>query len=679
MADGGKAVRFAEPPPAAAMDDVLADELAIAKAKIAELEAQLMGGQPAAAGTPLFAPPLASLPPMPPPAQPQPQHPPQPPAQPPKAVPVARDVPPSAAPAVPEAAAGEQFMVCRDVEGEDDNLSISSCNTSLGVPVNDRRGDFGDSDSDAPAPRRLGKLNGDDNDDCGRSRSRSRASSRSSRARSSRGRSGTGRPGELATVVPESEFLDIHRMDVSKVVSVHRHYEGALVPHYLSFTFDEGDSVNPGAAHPVPRPDELLPFAKVTAQFTNRSRKKSAADIVKYPIYVAQRTGGSIYDASTVVYNAAGECLGMVACIFGNVTDPSYVVQDFKHEVEDEDAPDEDAVYRCDVDTVLYTTAVASQLLFEGPSQDPLAAPAAPPADASAPRDPTTTVGADEAPISAAYDKLKRRYHQPGCDASHLDDEELPFEKHEFSDDEKEREAKLDKKKRKHPGDQNRIGLLDMLEEDSDDESNKSEYEFNDDGEIIGVLKQSDPSRKRQKTARGQRKAAAGAGVAAPPPGGPPSLHPTAAPLPHFIPPPPPLQQGDPTKVFVQDVPIDTSWHALAAIMGAAFGNVEEAVVKVKTKKGKVVGQPDKAFAFVKFQDAAAARQAVFVSKILSPCGNIMRVMPSRPERIRRQPEGDLPMKGQGKQEKEPQLPPRPSPEAPAAAAPFDVDADLEL
>eukprot|EP01059_Diplonema_ambulator_P000808 TRINITY_DN10651_c0_g2_i1.p1 TRINITY_DN10651_c0_g2~~TRINITY_DN10651_c0_g2_i1.p1 ORF type:complete len:401 (+),score=81.95 TRINITY_DN10651_c0_g2_i1:93-1295(+) len=366
----------------------------------------------------------------------------------------------------------------------------------------------------------------------------------------------------------------------------------------------------------------LVPVGTVETIFTNRSKKKDSADIIKYSIYVVKKTGNAIFDASTVLFFEDGTTIGKISCLFGSVADPFYLAQDMNYEIEEEEAEITDATAQASVGNVLYASELYARVLHKDEGSG----------------------GEAERKV----EELKKKYHTPGCDASCLQDEELPFEQHEFSDDEKERAAKAEKRKRKrdphptqYPNPQG-LGLLDCLSEASSSSSN-SEYEFNSDGEIINVLKERAKDRpakekKLRKTASQQQ----------------PSHGFTMMSGHGHLPAPPPPIRADPKKVFVSDVPLNLEWHQLAAIMGASFGTVEEAHVKVKRSK---IDNSEKAYAFVSFQDERVARQATFIGKVVSPDGKIMRVMRSRPERIRNMHPKKEPRAS------EPVLPPRISPE----------------
>ena len=367
---------------------------------------------------------------------------------------------------------------------------------------------------------------------------RGRASASRSVSRFSRSVTSAGKPWELETVVPESEFLDMHRMDVTKVVDVHRHYDGCNVPHYLAGSFEEGFSAETLPDMDPAETESLIPFCKIISIHTNRSKRKTSAEIIKYCIYVCEGLSGLILDASTEVFEENGKAVGRVACLFGAVSEPSYLVQDVETAIEEEGAEVTDCTSRLLVGAALYTKKT-NTVLYERP---------------------------EKGPEASVFDSLKR-LHTKGCDASFLGDEELPVERQEFSDDEKEREARAKRKqlRKANPQDANRIGLIDMIDED-DDSSSASEFEFNDDGEIVAQIRKSTiktaPTRKRKQSELPQ--------VA-----GPDTRRPT------FIPPPPARLRGDPKIVHVSNIPNDLAWHQLAAIMGASFGPVEEAVVAV--------------------------------------------------------------------------------------------------
>eukprot|EP00659_Diplonema_papillatum_P022855 gene22855-35026_t len=156
---------------------------------------------------------------------------------------------------------------------------------------------------------------------------KSHTRSRSRKSKSYRSNTSSCRPGELSTVMPESELLDMHRLDINKVVGVQHYYSGNNVPSYLSLAFDEGLGIDPQEVEPLDPRADLAPVGKVTAVFTNHSRKKDSADIIRYAIYVVRKEGPCIFDASTDIYLEDGRMLGKIACILGKVDDPYYVVQ----------------------------------------------------------------------------------------------------------------------------------------------------------------------------------------------------------------------------------------------------------------------------------------------------------------------------------------------------------------
>ena len=575
-------------------------ELAEARRRVQELESLLSQKEsvPTAAPTPAVFPPLppsqpSFQPPLPPPPPPPPATaaPPAPPA----AVPLARQgeaaaaaaaVPPSPPPPRPVVEGGEAcYSVVEDKDSDSESVSsFSSVDTSLGASV----ASDGHSDDEAaarpgepgirvPASRAAAGA-------ASKSRSRSRSRSVFSRSLSSR------RACELATVVPESEFLDMHRMDVDKVVGLHRHYDGASIPHYLTHVFDEGDvtAVDALSKLSAEAAAALTPFCSVTSFFTNRSKKKDAANLIRYSIYVGERVGRQIVDASTPVYRKDGTFIGKVACLFGPVETPSYIVQDALVTVEEDEDDECDMEPRCAVAEVLYTLLDQASVLYEEP-EAPLSKAAAAAGD-----------GGGGQRMTGGAVKALEKYHTKGCDASFLDDEELPVERQEFSDDEKEREAKAEKKKKRAAGGGGAggIGLLDMLSDDddaSDDSSCRSQFEFNDDGEIVDVVRHSAAAKPR--TARPQKRPMSEMMA----PGG-------AAGRRAAVPPPPPVQ-GNPKKVFVFDIPLGVEWHQLAAIMGANFGTVEEALVGMNKKQGAKAEGAKKKFGFVTFAEAMAGKQ----------------------------------------------------------------------
>eukprot|EP01064_Diplonema_japonicum_P019916 TRINITY_DN2884_c5_g1_i3.p1 TRINITY_DN2884_c5_g1~~TRINITY_DN2884_c5_g1_i3.p1 ORF type:complete len:524 (+),score=114.06 TRINITY_DN2884_c5_g1_i3:64-1572(+) len=403
------------------------------------------------------------------------------------------------------------FQMEEDLSGSED-LSISSCDTSLGVERRRRKSTVtgveysdsnDDSDSSAPAARPAPTVRAKSKSK-GRSKSRSTTSSKAA---------------DLDTLVPETEFLDIHRLDIDKVVSLHRYYDGCSVPHYLSHAFDEGYLTDVKTHIPDDHKETLVPVGVIEAVFTNHSRKKDSADILKYCIYVLKKTGETIYDAATSLFYEDGTAIGRISCLFGSVGEPSYLVQDRLAEVEEEEENDyTEATPHASVGDVLYTSALYATTLYEEPERP-------------------------DQKKESATDVLTRKYHTPGCDASFLEDEELPVEKQEFSDDEKEQAAKAEKKrKRAEPRDMSKtsIGLLDCLS-DSGTSSVNSEFEFNSDGEIIQVIRKSEacPKTKKLRKTRGARSAVpAPSGKAAP------------GAVPFFVPQPPPLIKGDPKKSF---------------------------------------------------------------------------------------------------------------------------------
>eukprot|EP01061_Rhynchopus_euleeides_P006885 TRINITY_DN15879_c0_g1_i1.p1 TRINITY_DN15879_c0_g1~~TRINITY_DN15879_c0_g1_i1.p1 ORF type:complete len:685 (+),score=229.48 TRINITY_DN15879_c0_g1_i1:254-2056(+) len=534
--------------------------------------------------------------------------------------------------------AAEEGGMFVDTGGDSDSVSsFSTEDTSLGAAV---MSDDDVPEEGEPAIRRQAEVVKRAKS---RSRSRSYLISRSTTTTSS-----SHRPSELATTVPESELLDMHRMDVSKVVGVHRHYDGSSVPHYLAGAFDEGPSASCPDTLPEEKLSELIPFAKVVKSFTNHSKKKDSADIIKYCIYTAEKDGdGIIIDASSIVYLASGKVLGRVSCLFGPIEEPSYVVQDCRTEpLEEDDADPSDAVAQCAEGDLLYTRKDDASLLYEPPVQ-PLSHGA------------------------TALDVLSK-LHTKGCDASFLGDDELPVERQEFSDDEKEREARAERKRRRAEGaaEGEKIGLMDMLPEpDLGSSSGHSDFEFNAEGEIVARVEKAAKLRKKRPRV--------------------PLVPPTPAASsfrPPFIPPPPQQLRGDPKKVYVQDIPQDVAWHQLAAIMGASFGPVEEAVVAPLSKKQRRSGTENpKMFGFVTFKDEMAGKQAVFVGKARAPDGSIMRINVSRAPRIFKEPEPPLTKRARV----EPALPPRESVDPMPASTepcaepeidlPSDGSGDLEL
>ena len=297
----------------------------------------------------------------------------------------------------------ELYQATKCISDSDDDV-LSSTSTSLGIDRNEMN-EYSDSDNEPQAR-------------CWKSRSKSRSARRPSSSRSQ-----TRRAGELNTIVPESEFLDIHRLDLDRVISLQNHYTGCSVPHYLVHAFDEGDETIIDQPQPLPQgePDELLlPVAATVQHFTNRSRKKNGS-IVKYNIYTAERTDpSSLYDAGTTIFNKEGVVIGKLVCLFGQVSSPMYVMQEMKFETEDEELDEEPMSEFLPPLTELFTKKSQAVLIHRA------------------------TAGQQPQVMEEA---VVKKYHVPGCDASHLDDEELPIEKQEFSDDEKEREAKADKKK----------------------------------------------------------------------------------------------------------------------------------------------------------------------------------------------------------------------------------------
>eukprot|EP01060_Flectonema_neradi_P041103 TRINITY_DN9630_c0_g1_i1.p1 TRINITY_DN9630_c0_g1~~TRINITY_DN9630_c0_g1_i1.p1 ORF type:complete len:589 (+),score=151.90 TRINITY_DN9630_c0_g1_i1:94-1860(+) len=511
----------------------------------------------------------------------------------------------------------EDLFEARKCISDSDDDVLSSTSTSLGIgEVNE----YSDSDNEPQAR-------------CWKSRSKSRSARRPSSSRSQ-----SRRAGELNTIVPESEFLDIHRIDVDKVISLQNHYTGCNIPHYLVHAFDEGDETNFTPLEPptTTNPNEpLLPVCATVQHFTNRSRKKDGS-IIKYNIYTAERTDPSaLYDVGTTIFNKEGIMIGKLSCIFGQVSSPMYVVQESRFEVEDEELDEEPMSDYLPPLTGLFTKESQAVIIHRAPP--------------------------GSQPNKMEEDVVKR-YHIPGCDASHLDDEELPVEKQEFSDDDKEREAKAEKKKRKREtAEQTRMGLLDMMSDDESSESSEEEYKFNEDGEIVEVIQKPCKSKKRTKPATGTREAVRTLI---------PKLNTTSTQrgsgMP--IPPPPRSLRGDPKRIYVSDIPLGVTWHQLAAIMGASYGTVEEATV-VHKKDKKSGGMREKQYGFVTFQNETSARQAIFVGKIFTPDGQQMRISTSRPERI---PKPKVSF--EKPKERQPVLPPRLSIEPDANAQGDDAE-----
>ena len=136
---------------------------------------------------------------------------------------------------------------------------------------------------------------------------------------------------------------------------------------------------------------------------------------------------------------------------------------------------------------------------------------------------------------------------------------------------------------------------------DSGSSSSEEEYKFNEDGEIVEVVQKPNKDVKRSKSSTGSRQSVKSLI---------PKLNSTSTGKGPgmLIPPPPRSLRGDPKRIYVSDIPLNVSWHQLAAIMGASYGAVEEATV-VHKKDKKSGGMREKQYGFVAFQNEASARQ----------------------------------------------------------------------